>query len=258
MRSLVAILHNTLFYAILIGYLVCLVFLLLAPSSVVMAVGKNLHRNLIRLQKLFGMEIEVRGLDNIPREGCIIAGKHQSMWETFALMAIVPRPVFIYKRELDKVPLFGAFLRRLEFISVDRGGGGAALKDMAERSRRVIDKGWEILIFPEGTRKPPGAEPAYKYGVAKMYEEIARPVVPMVLNSGLFWSSYLWRGHRGRIVVEFLPAIPPGMERDAFFEHLRDTMETASDALLLESANRTDAPPLGAAAAARVAALRGG
>lgn len=255
MRRLVAIVHNTLFYVILIGYLVCFVFLLFLPSSFALAVGKNLHKNLIRLQKLFGMKIEVRGLENVPKQGCIIAGKHQSMWETFALFAIVERPVFIYKRELDKIPLFGHFLRRLEFISVDRGGGAAALKGMAERSRRVIDKGWEILIFPEGTRKPPGAAPAYKYGVAKMYEEIGRPVVPMVLNSGLFWSSYFWRGHKGTIVVEFLPAIAPGMDRDVFFATLQTVLEGASDRLLLESANAPNPPPLGEAARARIAAL---
>jgi 1-acyl-sn-glycerol-3-phosphate acyltransferase len=258
MRRLVAFVHNTLFYVILVGYLVSFVFLLAAPGPWSVVVGKNLHRNLIRFQKLFGMKIEVRGFENVPKEGCIIASKHQSMWETFALFAIVEKPVFIYKSELDKIPLFGHFLRKLGMISVDRGGGAAALKDMAERSRREIDKGFEVLIFPEGTRKPPGAAPAYKYGIAKMYEEIQRPVVPLVLNSGLFWSSYFWRGYRGRIVVEFLPSIAPGMERDAFFQHLQATMEAASDKLLLESAARPDAPPLGEAAKARIAALTGG
>jgi 1-acyl-sn-glycerol-3-phosphate acyltransferase len=151
--------------------------------------------------------------------------------------------------------LFGTYLRKFGMIPVDRKGGPAALRAMAALAREAVDHGRQVLIFPEGTRREPGAAPAYKFGVAKMYAEIGRPVTPMVLNSGMYWSSYLWRGHPGTIIVEFLPPIPAGLPADAFFDELTRVMEAASDRILLETARRPDAPPLGASAQARVAAL---
>jgi len=256
MTRLRALAFNTLFYAMLIGYMIVCPFLFLLPAERGWGVVRNLMRNENRLQRLFGIRIEVRGAEHMPAGGGIVAGKHQSMWETFSLVAFVPRPAFIYKKELGRLPLFGAYLRKFGMIEVDRKGGSAALRAMAESARAAVDAHRQVMIFPEGTRREAGAAPAYKFGVAKMYAEIGRPVVPMALNSGLYWSAFFWRGHPGTIVVEFLPPIEPGLEPAVFFERLQAETEAATDRLLLETAARADAPPLSPVAAARLAALK--
>lgn len=256
MRRVRAFAFNSLFYGLLILYMLAFLVILVLPRSWGFPVVRNLMRNEIRLQRLFGIRIEVRNPEYLPQGGGIVAAKHQSMWETFSLVAFIPWPAFIYKQELGKIPLFGNYLRKFGMIPVDRKGGATALRAMATLARAAIDSGRQVLIFPEGTRRPYGAAPAYKFGVAKMYAEIGRPVTPLVLNSGLYWSAYFWRGYPGTIVIEALPPIEPGLTAEQFFERMQTEMERASDRLLLETASRPDAPPLDAIAQARVDALR--
>ncbi|WP_376803867.1 lysophospholipid acyltransferase family protein [Candidatus Raskinella chloraquaticus] len=244
MTRLRAIAFNSMYYGMMIGYMVFCPFMLFIPREKGIGLIRDLMRRKMALQRLFGMTIEVRGAQHLPVNGGIVAAKHQSIWETFALHSMVPDAVFIYKKELGDMPLFGAYMRKFEQIEIDRKSGPVAAAAMARDARAAIALGRQIMIFPEGTRRPPGAEPKYKYGITRIYTAVEQSVVPVVLNSGFFWSNYFWSGHRGRLIVDVLPAIPAGLSADEFFKRLVETMEEASDRLFIETATSPDAPPL--------------
>lgn len=181
-----------------------------------------------------GNTIELRGLENLPATGCIIASKHQSAWETLALASLVPGPAFILKRELTWIPFFGWYLIASGQIAIDRSKRGAAVGGMIERSRAAVAEGKHLMIFPEGTRRAIGAEPAYRFGVAHLYEALGVVCVPVAVNSGLFWPRRSLIKRPGRIVLEFLPPIQPGMPKEAFFETVKERIETATDRLVAD------------------------
>lgn len=186
------------------------------------------------LRVLVGTRAEFRGLENIPKGPLLIAAKHQSAWETFALLPLFTDPAFILKRELMRIPVFGWFAAKAKMIPVDRTGGSSALKAMTRRARADMAEGRQILIFPEGTRRPAGAPPAYKFGVAHLYTSLGVPCLPVALNSGLYWPRRALLRRPGIILVEVLPPIPPGLGRAAFLARLQADIETASDRLLDE------------------------
>lgn len=256
MHRLRAAAFNTGYYLIFIGYMLLFPLIALLPVSFGLAAAHSMVRNQLRLSRLFGLEIEVRGREHLPTGGALIASKHQSMWETLALISLFEKPAFVYKQELGKIPLFSFYLRKFRMIPIDRKGGRAALRIVAQASREAIDAGHQVIIFPEGTRREPGAPPDYKFGVAMTYAEINRPVTPIALNSGMFWSDHAWRGYTGSIIVEVLPPIPPGLPARAFFAEIERVIEASSDAILLETALKPGAPPLSESAARRVAELQ--
>lgn len=244
MIQLRAVTFNIIFYVMLFSYMAFCPFMLIIPRAWGIGIIRDFMSRQLKLQRLFGMTIEVRGAENFPTHGGIVAAKHQSIWETFALHSMVHDATFIYKKELGRVPLFGAYMRKFEQIEIDRKGGPLAAEAMTREARRVVALGRQIMIFPEGTRRPPGAEPKYKFGVARVYQGVEQPVTPVVLNSGFFWSNYFWSGHIGRLIVEVLPPIPPGLPARSFFDRLVGEMEAASDRLFIETATAVDAPPL--------------
>jgi 1-acyl-sn-glycerol-3-phosphate acyltransferase len=138
------------------------------------------------------------------------------------------------KRSMRWLPIFGQYTIKTGMIHVDREGKTAALRGLAERARQEIAKGREIIIFPEGTRRAPDAPPDYQSGIALLYRTLNVPVVPIALNSGLYWPRRQFLHHPGTIVVEFLPAIPPGLDSRAFLAKLKESIETASKRLLAE------------------------
>ena len=180
-----------------------------------------------------GLDHRVLGLDRLPPGPCIVAPKHQSTWETMALYALIERRVVVLKRELTWIPLFGWFLRRAGSIAVDRKAGPKALRAMLrEADDRVSDQAARIVIFPEGTRTPVGASAPYHPGIAALYGHLDLPVVPVALNSGLFWSRRTFIKWPGTITVEFLEPIPPGLRREAFMATLRERLETETARLV--------------------------
>jgi 1-acyl-sn-glycerol-3-phosphate acyltransferase len=191
--------------------------------------------NLWLLRVICGLGVEYRGLEKIPKGPLIVASKHQSAWETFALLPLFANPTFILKRELQWIPLFGWLTRKGRMIPVDRGAGSQALAEMAKRARDEILRGRQLIIFPEGTRRPPGAEPRYKFGVAQLYAEIGVPCLPIALNSGMFWRRRAFLRYPGTVVVEILDPIPPGLDKQEFFSHLQQVMEAATARLIAEA-----------------------
>ncbi len=213
---------------------------LLLPSQAIIEMAKLWGRiSLWLLRVVCGTRYEFRGLDRIPSGPLIVAAKHQSTWETFALLSLFKHPIFIIKRELTWIPLFGWFTIKGKMIAVDRGSGSQALTAMTARARDVIRGGRQLFIFPEGTRRPAGAEPNYKFGVAHLYDVIGVPCVPVALNSGLFWRRRSFVRLPGTIVVEFLEPIPPGLDKQAFFERLQNDIETATARLVAEGRGRS-------------------
>ncbi len=193
--------------------------------------------NLWLLRVIAGVKIEVRGREKIPQGPLLVASKHQSAWETFTLVTLFPNPVFILKRELQWIPLFGWFTIKGRMVPVDRGGGAAALRAMTARARYELMQNRQLIIFPEGTRRAAGAEPRYKFGVAHLYAGAGVPCLPVALNSGLFWPRRSLLRYPGTVVVEFLDVIPAGLSQNEFFAKLQDEIETAT-ALLIEEGRR--------------------
>ncbi len=231
-RSLV---FNVIFYVhITLRMMLYLALLPFPRKTMVRAVQAWARDNLRLLKLITGTGVEFRGLERLPPGAVLIAAKHQSTWETFALLTILDDPTFILKRELMWVPLFGWLASRAGMVPVNRGAGSSALAEMNERARAEAARGRQIVIFPEGTRRPPGAPPAYKFGIAHLYDNLGVPCVPVALNSGLFWPRRRFIRRPGTILVEVLEPIPPGLPRKEFIDELEARIETASARLLAE------------------------
>jgi 1-acyl-sn-glycerol-3-phosphate acyltransferase len=170
----------------------------------------------------------VSGRENMPTGPVIIASKHQSSWETLAFSRVFPRSAIVLKRELVLIPIVGWAMARVGNIAVERGDGGKALRGLVRQARAALAEGRSILIFPEGTRVAIDGERPYQVGTAALYRQLDVPVVPVALNSGLFWGRRKFIKHPGVIDVEILPAIPPGLDREAFMTTLRERIEGAT------------------------------
>ena len=214
----------------------CLPLLVAAPRRTVQRAAALWLEGALWLQKtVLGLSFEVRGAGNLPKGGGIVAAKHQSAWETMVFHRLVGDPAFILKKELLSLPFIGWYMRRTGQIAIDRSAGSAALKLMLDGGRRAVADGRCVVIFPEGHRQPPGKPGRYHSGIFKLYEALEVPVAPIALNSGLFWSRDAFLRHPGRITLEVLPAIPPGLDRDSFMHRLQDAIETATRALEREA-----------------------
>lgn len=239
-RSLV---FNTLFYlSFLVVAIVGLPFLVSREG--VFKVARVWARiNIVLMKEFAHIKFEVRGRDKLPDGACIIAAKHQSAMETFGIVPYVGDFAFILKRELNWLPLFGWYTSRAGMIGVNRGARSQALRDMTAQARDVVADGRQIIIYPEGTRRPAGAEPSYKYGTVHLYSELGVPCVPVAVNTGLFWPRRSFLRYPGTAVLEFLDPIPPGLDSDVFKSLLQDRIETASNRLIAEARKRGQGIP---------------
>jgi 1-acyl-sn-glycerol-3-phosphate acyltransferase len=189
----------------------------------------------VLLRVVAGIRFEVRGRDKLPKGAILVAAKHQSALETFGLVPLFDNPVFIVKRELQWIPIFGWLMIKGRMVPVDRSAGSQALLAMTARAAVELGQGRQLIIFPEGTRRPAGAEPRYKFGVAHLYESTGVPCVPIALNSGLFWPRRSILRLPGTVVVEILDPIQPGLAKDVFFKRLQNDIETATARLIAEA-----------------------
>jgi 1-acyl-sn-glycerol-3-phosphate acyltransferase len=254
-----SVLFNTLFYLNLILQMIIMTpayFLL--PRKKAYGVAKNWARsNHWLFDKVVGTTFEIEGLENIPADGgYIFAPKHQSFWDAYALLPWLDDPFYILKRELTWIPLFGWYLKKQRMVPVDRSARGKVMAAVMQRTKEEMNSGRQLIIYPEGTRRPPGATPEYKYGVARLYRDLQVPVVPVVMHPGLFWPRRKFVRYPGHFKVRILPAIAPGMDPDAFLAHLVEVMETASDRLLVETVAENPNLPLPPTAEQRLAELK--
>lgn len=219
-----------LWFAILTTIL-ALIFLpvLILPRAATVWLARAWARATFWGLKIFAhIDFEIRGTP--PKGAVLVAAKHMSMWDTLALYLALDEPAIVLKRELLRIPFYGWFLWKAAAIAIDRAAGPRALRKMAADAKAVLAENRPILIFPEGTRKKPGAAPDYKPGVAGLYAQLGVACVPVALNSGAYWTGFLKRP--GIIVLQFLEPLPPGLKREPFMALLQTRIETATAALL--------------------------
>jgi 1-acyl-sn-glycerol-3-phosphate acyltransferase len=234
-----SILFNVLFYVTTALFVLLGSPLLFGPRKWAMAaLAVHARFELWLLRVIVGLKLEVRGQEKLPQGACLVACKHQSAWETFALIPLFRDPALLMKRELFWIPFHGWFSHKFEMIPVDRDKGPAALRAMLRETKKRVEDGREIIIFPEGTRRAPGAPPDYKTGVVLLYEALRIPCAPVALNSGLFWPRRSMMRKPGTVIVEFLDPIPPGLPKAEFLSRLTTAIETASNRLIAEGKAR--------------------
>ncbi len=215
-------------------HIVCLP-LLVAPAPAIHAAGKFLIAGSLWLLKVcVGLTMREVGSENLPAGPVLVAAKHQSAWETLYLSWRLNHPAFVLKKELLMIPVFGWFLARVGMIAIDRSGKASALKKMVADAKAIFAQGRPVVIFPEGTRVAPGARMPYQPGIAALYAQLGVPVVPVALNSGLFWGRQAFVKKAGVITIEYLPPIPPGLDRKSFMRELEARIETAAERLAKE------------------------
>ena len=231
------------FYIVTALFLLLGSWLLLAPRAWAMY-GLKLHARTScwLLRVIAGVKMEVRGREHLPDAPCLVVSKHQSAWDTFALIPLFSDPAIVLKDELKWIPFYGWFCVKFAHILVKRDRAAVALKTMIADAQDRAKAEREIVIFPEGSRMAPGAAPGYKPGYVALYEGLNLPCVPVALNSGLYWPRRSLMRYPGTIIVEFLPPFPPGMPRKEFRRMLEERLEAACDRLIAE-ATKSDTPP---------------
>ncbi len=181
-----------------------------------------------------GIRVEVRNADRLPKGPVLVASKHQSAWETIWFNQFLDTPAIVLKKELTEIPVLGSMINGAGMVPIDREGGAPAIKRMVIDSKAAIADGRPVLIFPQGTRVAPGEDALYHPGVFALYRSIGLPMIPVALNSGLYWSRNAFVKIPGRVIVEFLEPIEPGLDRDTFMDRLQTTIDEASDRLVAE------------------------
>lgn len=196
--------------------------------------------NLHALRMITGIDYVVEGTEHIPQDGCIVACNHQSMFETLALFAELPKPVIIFKQELLNIPLFGAWIKAAGNVAIDRKGGATALRTMRNATRNAVANGGQVVVFPEGTRVKPGETKKFQSGIAGLYKTAGSICAPIAHDSGRFW---IFPGHEKRpgvVTLRFLPSIAPGLEKRAFLQKVQTTIEDGRPDLAPQRANPQD------------------
>jgi 1-acyl-sn-glycerol-3-phosphate acyltransferase len=181
---------------------------------------------------ILGITYEIRGREHLTNEPVIYASKHQSAWDTCIFLTLLDKPCYVLKRELLRIPFWGWYLWRMGMIAIDRSGGASTIKLMIRDSKDRLSEGRTIVIYPEGTRTRPGAAPQYHPGVVALYSQLGVPVIPVALNSGLYWGKNAFMKKPGKIILTLLPPIPPGLPKAEFSTRLQENIETESNKLL--------------------------
>ena len=228
-----SVLYGIWYYGVTVGLAILYIPLLALPRACVRR-GIRIWAHLLiwGLRVIGGVRLEVRGLENIPAGACLIAAKHQSMFDIVPAFAYMPDALFVMKKELMRIPVFGWLNRKHRTIVVDREGEANAMRKLIADARDRFKEPRQLLIFPEGTRRQPGAEPAYKPGVAGIYRDLQTPCVPVATNTGLHINTAGVATSPGVVVYEILEPIPAGLKRADFMRLLQERIETASNALL--------------------------
>lgn len=227
---------NLVFYINMLVLMILSLPAFILPRQVLREIVKFWVRtSLWWLKLLVGTDHETRGSKNIVSGPLLVAAKHQSFWETFALLPQFNDPTIVLKRELTWIPLFGWYTLKYGCIAVDRDAGPKALRKLLADAKKAAGDGRQIMIYPEGTRREPGAAPDYKPGIGLLYSDLNIPCLPVALNSGMFWPRRRPERYAGTILVEFLPAIEPGQNRKDFLRNLQDRIEITTGKLIQET-----------------------
>jgi 1-acyl-sn-glycerol-3-phosphate acyltransferase len=233
---------NVLFYMNLVAHLIVGLPTLVMTRHAVIALATSWARtNIWLLRVICRIDVVFTGCEKIPAGPLIVAAKHQSLLETFALIPLFDDPLFIVKRELMWIPLFGWYIWKADMIFVDRGARATALLAMTEAAGVEIRRGRQLIIFPEGTRRAAGVEPVYKFGVVHLYAAAGVPCVPVALNSGVAWPRRSFIRYPGTVSIEILDPIAPNLDKQTFFARMRDSIESVMARLIPPAKQHPDA-----------------
>lgn len=191
-----------------------------APQRV-LGVAMLWARILVRcLRVICGITVEVVGLEHVPTGAALIASRHQSAFDTFIWLTLVPRCCYVFKEELLKIPMFGPLLTASGMIAVDREGGGTAIRSLLRQADAAVRARRQIVIFPEGTRSEPGSPLVLQSGIAALAARTGLPVIPVSTDSGQFWGRRAFRKKPGKIRIVIGAPIPARTERTALMRDL--------------------------------------
>ena len=257
MTTIRSLAFNVVFYANLIVQMILWTpYYFLSPPARAWFVPKFWARtSLWLMDKIAGTKSEISGVENLPEGSFILAPKHQSFWDTIAFFPYLRDPLYILKRELTWIPFFGWYIMKMRMIPINRGSRAKALKQVTADAKREMANDRQLIIYPEGTRRAPGDEPAYKYGIVELYSQLGLPVVPVAHVAGLYWPRRKFLRFPGTIKARFLPAIPAGLPREAFMQRLISETEAGCDALLVDASHQPDPPPMPPTAVKRLSEL---
>ena len=223
MLLLRSLLFNFFLYTgIVVVFLIALPALFL-PPKITLLFGKFLGHYVVFIVRFFlNTKVEFKGIDNIPlTKKYFVASAHQSMFETFALQSVLNYPVFILKKELLKIPLFGLYLKKIKSIEITRDTTTKDNLSFFQKVANTINNGNRpLLIFPQGTRVKTDEIVPFKKGVGRIYEALNISCVPIALNSGNVWPKKGIIKYPGKITVSFLQPIKPGLDREEFIKNL--------------------------------------
>lgn len=192
------------------------------------------------LRHIVGLTYRIEGRENLVDGPAIFAFKHQSAWDTIIVTILIRDPAIALKRELLPIPFFGWYLWKHGMIAINRRAGAKALRKLVADAQRVLAQGRRIVVFPEGTRTAPGQRRPYQPGIAALYDRLDVPVVPVALNSGVFWRRRGFLKRPGCVRVAFLPPIAPGLARRDFMATLENRIEAATKDLVEDAVRSMD------------------
>ena len=229
MNSVSVFLRSTLFNILFFGSFIFL-FVINSPALLFpkppFYFSKWVTRYLLWLLKVIcRLDHKIEGQGYIPKGSCVFASKHQSSWETIIFQALYPDIVYVIKKELTYIPIYGQFITKYKQIIVDRKRGRQALRDLCQQAKDTVTRGRKIVIFPEGSRTAVGQKKKYQKGIYAVYKDCPCPVIPVALNSGMFWGRRSWLKYPGTITIKFLPSMPEGLDGDDFMEELTNRIE---------------------------------
>jgi 1-acyl-sn-glycerol-3-phosphate acyltransferase len=233
MQSIRSLAYVVFFYVWTVLVAVGFTPILIGPVSWTYWMFNFWGRGVVGGLRVCGIKVEVRGREHIPQGAAIVAPKHQCMLDVFAQFTWLPASAFVMKKELAWIPFFGWYARKAGCIVVDREGHSKALRKVVREGIELFKKRRQVVIFPEGTRKAPGAAPDYKPGIAALYRELNVPVYPVATNAGVHWPAHGIKRVPGLIVFEYLEPIPPGLKRAEFMRILEERIEAKSAELIV-------------------------
>ena len=222
---------RSIFFYLLLGIwtifmgILCLPYLILPSYYLNKPVKIWISGIFILLKYICNITHEIQGINNIPSEAVLVASKHQSAFETFALFYYLPKAIFIHKKQLFYIPIFGQYLKKINMISINRKGGTKTMRQMLKDTRKKSLKGFSIIIFPEGTRKKPGEAPDYKSGFVGIYNEMKTKILPVAVNSGNFWPKQIFLKKSGKIIIKLLPTIESQLPKNQVLEKIQNQIE---------------------------------
>jgi len=231
------VIRSILFYAFLSVWtifmgIICLPYLFVSNSHIRKPINFWIMGIFKLLEVICNITHEIRGRENIPNHSVLIASKHQSAFETFALFFYLKKSIFIHKKQLFFIPIFGQYLKKTNMISINRSEGAAAMRKMLREAKSKIAGGYSIIIFPEGTRKIPGDKPNYKTGFIGIYNETESEILPIAVNSGHYWPKHTFIKTPGKIIIKILEPIPAKLKKNEVLEKIESVIEEETNKII--------------------------